>query len=71
MAKKKDSSPSLRADIANPFQHIRFSQADLGSYERNGGGGAKELVTVDPEYRKALAQTLVTAAQALTPELKK
>lgn len=71
MAKKKDSSPSLRADIANPFQHIRFSQADLGSYERNGGGGAKVLVTVDADYRKALAQTLVTAAQAVSPELEK
>ena len=71
MAKKKDSSPSLRADIANPFHHVRFSQADLGSYERNGGGGAKVLVTVDADYRKALAQTLVTAAQAVSPELKK
>lgn len=71
MAKKKDSSPSLRADIANPFQHIRFSQTDLGSYERNGGGGAKVLVTVDADYRKALAQALVTAAQAVSPELEK
>jgi len=71
VAKKKDSSPSLRADVANPFQHIRFSQNDLGSYERNGGGGSKILVTVDDDYRKALAQTLVTAAQAVTPELKK
>ncbi|WP_236531280.1 S8 family anti-phage peptidase IteS [Pseudomonas syringae] len=71
MAKKKDNSPSLRADIANPFQHIRFSQADLGSYDRSGGGGAKELVTVDDAYRKALAQTLVAASQAVDRELKK
>lgn len=71
MAKKKDRGPALPANIGNPFRHVPFSQADLGSYERTGGGGGKELVPVDQEYRNALAHTLITAAQALDPQLRK
>ncbi|RTV45206.1 S8 family anti-phage peptidase IteS [Pseudomonas aeruginosa] len=52
----------------NPFFHIPFSPMDLSSVERSPGGGKKLLVQVDDEYRKALSQSLMQAASALSGE---
>lgn len=55
-------------DVANPFQHIPFSERDLSGIEPRGGPPT-EFVPVDAAYRAALAATLDAAAEELLPEL--
>lgn len=64
-------TPAGRANQANPFQHIPFHRGDRSAPERNGGGGAKELVPINAQYRQALLQTLNAAALALRPEIER
>ncbi|WP_178084525.1 hypothetical protein [Pseudomonas sp. CFBP13506] len=69
MARKKvPAQASLNARVENPFIHIPFQSKDLSSIERGGGGGGKELVDVDTEYRKALSKALFDASSALSHE---
>lgn len=45
------------AKATNPILRIPFSRGDLGTVE-GGGGGAKELVEVTPQYRQGLVRNL-------------
>lgn len=56
------------ANIANPFVHIPFSGPDLASAMR-AGGGPKELVPVDLQYRRSLARSLDAAQLELAADL--
>lgn len=66
--KRPEQREQLRAKTDNPFIHIPFSRQDLGSIERNGGGGKKVLVSVDDAYRRALSETLQHSVLAATAE---
>jgi serine protease AprX len=68
VAKKNGSASLERPSLQNPFQHVPFSQQDLNSIDRDGGGGAKMLVDVTPEYRAALISTLEASKKALAAE---
>ena len=59
----------LRPKSSNPFIHVPFSRHDLQSVERPGGGGKKEFVPVDPEYRHSMLGMLNRAAARLRPDI--
>ncbi|MEN1708477.1 S8 family anti-phage peptidase IteS [Pseudomonas aeruginosa] len=70
MARKKGLAAReiASASVNNPFQHVPFSEGDLGSYDRSGGGGGKILVDVTAEYRQSLIENITSAAAVLAPE---
>lgn len=59
----------LRPQRSNPFIHVPFSRHDLQSVERPRGGGKKEFVPVDPEYRHSMLSMLNKAATRLRPDI--
>ena len=59
----------LRPQSSNPFIHVPFSRHDLQSVERPRGGGKKEFVPVDPEYRHSMLSMLNKAATRLRPDI--
>lgn len=59
----------LRPQSKNPFIHVPFSRHDLQSVERPGGGGKREFVPVDPEYRHSMLGMLNEAATRLRPDI--
>ncbi|MGY3809670.1 S8 family anti-phage peptidase IteS [Aeromonas veronii] len=73
MAKKSVPRPreGLKAKTENPFIHVPFSRQDLGSIDRNGGGGGKILVEVDDNYRRNLAKSLDATVRRLSDEQEK
>lgn len=62
------SRRGTQASISNPILKIPFSRRDLGAIE-GGGGGAKELVEVTPEYRRGLVRALNSTKDYLQSKL--
>lgn len=67
--KQRGQQADLRPKSTNPFIHVPFSQHDLQSVERPGGGGKREFVPVDRAYRQNMLVMLNSAATSLQPDI--
>lgn len=53
---------------SNPIAHVSYERRDLIGVDPPGGGGGKELVTVTPQLRQELANSMGQAARAILQE---